>query len=454
MQTQAKFIISLILLLGAGSPSAVYAQTAEQNQSVATDSMECCRLVAAVGDVCPLAFHSDMERLTASFEKYLHWGRNKDLNFGYQYLGGEYREKQLNQDVASSMYPLYLKAFDGNEADLRTALSASLSEGGRVMWQLDVIVKGLMELSDKAISSTPPMKTADVALAAALKKEKKQWDATGKAENLDAYKKFYAAAGYSDYVGKAIKKRMKPAAAISGNTAKALAMLPELFGLMAASNGITGEQLDALLAHDTRGVALHIRLFDALSSASGNPVLKNLLAMFEAWLQPRFAEAQNLAREEEQRQQQAAREQEARKQALSQEPLGFEGWTYASAKGSQEGTRDSVSSSLQVALEAGEGVQPPMFPGGEAAMLAHIGQNIKYPLSALENEIQGMVILRFVVLEDGSICGGTIVRSLDPDCDKEAVRVVKSLPNFNPGKKEDGTPVKVWYTLPVRFQIN
>ena len=96
--------------------------------------------------------------------------------------------------------------------------------------------------------------------------------------------------------------------------------------------------------------------------------------------------------------------------------------------------------------------QPPTFPGGEAALLAYVAKNIKYPASALEQEIQGVVLLRFVVLENGSVGEVLVTRGIDPACDKEAMRVVKSLPRFIPGKQQ-GKGVKVWYTLPIRFQI-
>ncbi len=96
--------------------------------------------------------------------------------------------------------------------------------------------------------------------------------------------------------------------------------------------------------------------------------------------------------------------------------------------------------------------QPPTFPGGEAALLAYVNKNVKYPSSALEQEIQGVVVLRFVVLENGSVGDVIIQRGIDPACDKEAVRVVQSLPRFIPGKQQ-GKGVKVWYTLPIRFQI-
>lgn len=96
--------------------------------------------------------------------------------------------------------------------------------------------------------------------------------------------------------------------------------------------------------------------------------------------------------------------------------------------------------------------QMPVFPGGEPALLAYVNSHIKYPSISLEQEVQGKVVLRFVVLEDGSVGDVIVQKSLDPHCDKEAVRVVKSLPKFIPGKQQ-GKPVKVWFNLPVRFSI-
>ncbi len=96
--------------------------------------------------------------------------------------------------------------------------------------------------------------------------------------------------------------------------------------------------------------------------------------------------------------------------------------------------------------------QNPVFPGGEAALLAYIGKNIRYPALAEEQGVQGQVVLRFVVLEDGSIGDVVVSKSLEESCDREAVRVVKSLPRFIPGKQQ-GRPVKVWFTCPIRFQI-
>lgn len=96
--------------------------------------------------------------------------------------------------------------------------------------------------------------------------------------------------------------------------------------------------------------------------------------------------------------------------------------------------------------------QMPTFPGGEAALLKYVNSHIKYPAIAQEQEISGVVTLRFVVNEDGSVGNVTVAKSLEKHCDEEAVRVVKTLPRFIPGKQQ-GKAVKVWYTLPVRYVI-
>ena len=94
----------------------------------------------------------------------------------------------------------------------------------------------------------------------------------------------------------------------------------------------------------------------------------------------------------------------------------------------------------------------PVFPGGDDALLAYVSSHIKYPAIAQEQDIQGVVRLRFVVLENGGVGDVQIVKSLDPSCDKEAIRVIKSLPRFTPAKQQ-GHAVKYWYNLPVRFTI-
>lgn len=96
--------------------------------------------------------------------------------------------------------------------------------------------------------------------------------------------------------------------------------------------------------------------------------------------------------------------------------------------------------------------QPPMFPGGEAALLKYVGENLHYPPLAIENNVQGVVVVMFVVTKTGQVGEVKVARSKDPDLDKEAVRVVKSLPKFQPGK-QNGNAVNVWFTLPVRFKL-
>ena len=96
--------------------------------------------------------------------------------------------------------------------------------------------------------------------------------------------------------------------------------------------------------------------------------------------------------------------------------------------------------------------QMPTFPGGQKALLQYISENIKYPSIAQENGIQGRVVVRFVVKKDGTVGDVQILRGVDATLDKEAVRVVKSIPNFIPGK-QNGHAVNVWFTLPVSFKL-
>lgn len=96
--------------------------------------------------------------------------------------------------------------------------------------------------------------------------------------------------------------------------------------------------------------------------------------------------------------------------------------------------------------------QMPQFPGGDAALYEFIGKNLRYPPMAAENNIQGRVVVQFVVTKTGSIGEVKVLRGKDPDLDKEAKRVVKSLPKFIPGKM-NGQSVNVWYTLPINFKL-
>jgi len=94
----------------------------------------------------------------------------------------------------------------------------------------------------------------------------------------------------------------------------------------------------------------------------------------------------------------------------------------------------------------------PSFPGGDAALFKFLGDNVKYPVIAQENGVQGRVICQFVVNRDGSIVDVEVVRSVDASLDKEAIRVIKSMPKWSPGQQR-GKPVRVKYTLPVNFKL-
>ena len=94
----------------------------------------------------------------------------------------------------------------------------------------------------------------------------------------------------------------------------------------------------------------------------------------------------------------------------------------------------------------------PSFPGGNGALMSYLASNIKYPVVAQENGVQGRVIVSFVVERDGSISDVRVARSVDPSLDREAQRVVKSMPRWKPGK-QNGSAVRVKYTVPVVFRL-
>ena len=96
--------------------------------------------------------------------------------------------------------------------------------------------------------------------------------------------------------------------------------------------------------------------------------------------------------------------------------------------------------------------QMPSYPGGMGALMSWLSQNIKYPTVAAENGISGRVIVQFVVERDGSITDVRVARGVDPYLDKEATRVVKMMPNWIP-VKQNGSPVRVKYTVPVVFKL-
>lgn len=96
--------------------------------------------------------------------------------------------------------------------------------------------------------------------------------------------------------------------------------------------------------------------------------------------------------------------------------------------------------------------QMPEFPGGQSALMKYLSSNIRYPQMALANDIQGRVVVKFVVEKDGSVSDVQVVRGVDKDLDKEAVRVVKSMPKWQPGKN-NGQAVRCYFNLPVTFKI-
>ena len=96
--------------------------------------------------------------------------------------------------------------------------------------------------------------------------------------------------------------------------------------------------------------------------------------------------------------------------------------------------------------------QMPMFPGGDGALMSYLSSNIHYPTVAAENGVQGRVVVGFVVERDGSITDVNVLRSVDPSLDREAMRVVKSMPKWTPGK-QNGSAVRVKYQVPVTFRL-
>ena len=96
--------------------------------------------------------------------------------------------------------------------------------------------------------------------------------------------------------------------------------------------------------------------------------------------------------------------------------------------------------------------EQPSFPGGQGALMQWLSDNIKYPVIAAENGVQGRVIVQFVVSKTGSISDVKVVRGVDPSLDREAVRVVSQMPKWTPGR-QNGTTVNVRYTLPVTFRL-
>lgn len=129
--------------------------------------------------------------------------------------------------------------------------------------------------------------------------------------------------------------------------------------------------------------------------------------------------------------------------------------------GNDEEHGQDIADLKQVVVQAPEEEQPqvfevveqmPQFPGGAAALMKFIGEHLKYPQVAVENGVQGRVTCRFVVGQDGTVSNVEILKPLDPHCDKEAVRVILSMPRWIPGR-QNGKAVSVRYTVPITFRI-
>ena len=124
---------------------------------------------------------------------------------------------------------------------------------------------------------------------------------------------------------------------------------------------------------------------------------------------------------------------------------------FSAPKPLQQSPESSSNPAIGKAFDVVE--QMPSFPGGQSALFQWLSSNVKYPVVAEENGVQGRVIVSFVVERDGSITNVGVSKSVDPSLDKEAVRVVKSMPKWIPGKQK-GSAVRVKYTLPVTFRLS
>ena len=97
--------------------------------------------------------------------------------------------------------------------------------------------------------------------------------------------------------------------------------------------------------------------------------------------------------------------------------------------------------------------QNPEFPGGTSEMYKYLGQNIKYPAAAQRANVSGRVFVKFVVEKDGSIGKVEVLKGIGFGCDEEAIRVIKSMPKWNPGR-QNGKNVRVFYNMPVVYKLD
>ncbi len=125
------------------------------------------------------------------------------------------------------------------------------------------------------------------------------------------------------------------------------------------------------------------------------------------------------------------------------------------SKSGNSGGRSVFKSQVSITGNDSIYVKPdemPVFPGGENALTDFLRKNLTYPDSARQNLVQGTITLKFCITDSGSVEQVEIVQGVDPSIDREALRVVRQLPSWHPGKK-DGKAVKVWYFLPINFRL-
>jgi protein TonB len=95
----------------------------------------------------------------------------------------------------------------------------------------------------------------------------------------------------------------------------------------------------------------------------------------------------------------------------------------------------------------------PEYPGGMQAMMTYLGNNITYPEAARKKNVEGMSVVTFIIEKDGQVSNVSLKKGFDKDCDAEAMRVVKAMPAWTPGKK-GGKKVRTEYNLPIKFKLN
>jgi protein TonB len=173
------------------------------------------------------------------------------------------------------------------------------------------------------------------------------------------------------------------------------------------------------------------------------PPLKSTIQFIE----PEIVSAEEIKEDQELKSQEQL--QESKLQISTQDVVGTDeekGIDIAELEKHQEVAEDK-SDHIFITVE-----QSPEFPGGQTALMKYLNDNIRYPPIAAENGIKGKVTLKFVVNREGNISQVQILKGVDPSLDREAVRVVQSMPKWIPGK-QNGKTVNVWFTLPVVFQL-